>query len=705
MPGFGAQHAFDETDNESLDEPAATAPPVQGEIIAPANAPVTAPTITPVIPRYPLTATTLPLPRDDEERTRIDHADSPPRMEDIGRDDDDFGPDYVQDEMGAGDPDPIEDEVVVQENDPEDDIEDLLIEVLQAPERPVRDRKQPETLQYPKDHVRKYRKVPEKYYKNVHGTRISFQEAMNDPLLREAARKELREILTPPPNHSLEATFGRLKPAVEVVKIPPGVNLIDSTWVFKKKYSQDNVYDRAKARIAPRGFKQRAGVDFDPNAVQAPALSMDSAMLFLALQANRDMDVQLIDFDSAFQHTAVDMPIYMKYPLGMKTEPDMCLKLNNALQGTKQAAHLFNNKLAQFLKSISYKQSTYDPCIFTKWRNGELTAVAVYVDDCRCLSEGPNATKNLAELHEQLKTVGPCKIADATNWLGMKIEHDRVNGTLKASQQKYINKMLDDFNMQDCKPCRTPAAPGTKLLRSASDENDVPGNTFPYRSAVGALLWPARTARPDILYAVNQCGAHAHHPDETHVNAVKRILRYLKGTSTLGITFRRDTSGEFTLRAFSDADYAGEPEENEHPMRSLSGMIVYFSGIGPILSMSSLQSTVARSTAESEYKSASVTGQTVSGLRNLLADIGLAQPDASLIGGDNQATLAQLKSRLAGSKARHVKVDFHYVRELVQQKEIAFYYVPTADMVADIMTKALPIAQFETLRDRLLSNL
>lgn len=347
----------------------------------------------------------------------------------------------------------------------------------------------------------------------------------------------------------------------------------------------------------------------------------------------------------------------------------------------------------------------YEPCLFTKWVNGELSIIGVYVDDCRCLAEGPHAKKHLSVLFELMKTVGPCKIADANNWLGMKIEHDREKGTLKVSQQKYIEKMLEDFNMQDCKPCRTPAAPGTNLMKTTDEITDPVAIEFPYRSAVGALLWPARTARPEILYAVNQCGAHAQRPDTAHVTAVKRILRYLKGTSTLGITLRRNPTGEFRLCAFSDADYAGEPEENDSSMRSLSGMIVYLEGIGPIYSKSSLQSTVARSTAESEYKSASVTGQTVAGLRNLIEYIGFPQKAASPIGGDNQATLAQLKSHLAGSKARHVKVDFHYVRELVQLKEVAFYYVPTTEMVADIMTKALPFAQFELLRDRLLNNL
>eukprot|EP01032_Pedospumella_encystans_P029741 gene29741-33577_t len=299
-------------------------------------------------------------------------------------------------------------------------------------------------------------------------------------------------------------------------------------------------------------FKQKAGQDYNPDDVEAPTLSIEAAMFFLGLQVHRNMSVRLIDFDSAFQHTAVDMPIYMRVPQGMVHRPGECLKLNNALQGTKQAACLFNNKATTFLKSRGFKQSAYDPCVFVLWEGDTLKAVAVYVDDLRCLAEGPDAEAQLDALFADMSSIGPCKVADPTNWLGMKIEHDREAGTLKVTQQKYINEMLNNFGMTDCKPCRTPAAPGTKLVKTPDGEHDAECAAFPYRSLVGALLWPARTARPEIIYAVNQCGAHANNPGTTHIAASKRILRYLKGTADMGITFRRNPTGEFQLRAYAD---------------------------------------------------------------------------------------------------------------------------------------------------------
>lgn len=718
LPGFSAKHIFDSDDEDDTAVPAGSggagtaplvtpapamqaapvttapnAPAVLPVAVVPAAVPVVPavvpavpavpaatalpPFITPPLNRYPMEADTVRLPEQDDYGFGHDHA-------------------------GGHNSD---DSVIVQDTEAAD-IEELLIPALR--ERPQRTAKAPDKLGYTDSHVRhrgKYAKSMKACICNVHAARISFGEAMTDPLLRAAARKELHDILTPPQNHALNPTNGVLKAAVEVVKIPPGVNLIDSTWVFKKKYNQDGEYERAKARVAPRGFKQKAGQDYNADDVEAPTLSIESAMFFLGLQVQRNMSVRLIDFDSAFQHTAVDLPIYMRTPQGMVSRPGECLKLNNALQGTKQAACLFNNKTTRQLKAMGFKQSAYDPCVFVLWVGDTLTAVAVYVDDLRCMAEGPNAEATLDALYTELSKIGPCKIADANNWLGMKIEHDRVAGTLKVSQEKYINEMLQNFGMADCKPCRTPAAPGTKLVKTPDGEHDAQSAAFPYRSLVGALLWPARTARPEIIYAVNQCGAHSNNPGPTHIAAAKRVLRYLKGTAEMGITFRRNPTGEFQLRAFADADYAGEPEENDHPMRSLSGMIAYVHGVGPIYCKSQLQSTVARSTAESEYKSASIAAQVVCGFRNFLASFGFEQIEPTPIGGDNQAALAQLKSRLSGSKSRHVKVDFHYVKELVQQKEVTFYYSPTAEMVADIMTKALPIVQFQYLRDVLLNKM
>jgi KUP system potassium uptake protein len=140
-------------------------------------------------------------------------------------------------------------------------------------------------------------------------------------------------------------------------------------------------------------------------------------------------------------------------------------------------------------------------------------------------------------------------------------------------------------------------------------------------------------------------------------------------------------------------------------MRSITGMVAYIHGVGPIYSRSSLQTTISRSTAEAEYKAASTAAQFCSSFRQLLEEIGFPQTSPTTIHGDNQACLAIAGSKISGSNTRHIKLQYHYIRELILNKEVEMIYCPTEKMIADIMTKALAPAQFTYLKDILLNGM
>jgi hypothetical protein len=272
-----------------------------------------------------------------------------------------------------------------------------------------------------------------------------------------------------------------------------------------------------------------------------------------------------------------------------------------------------------------------------------------------------------------------------------------------VTQEVFINDLLEFSGMQDCKPCGTPVAPGTKLVRTPPGVVDEEARSFPYASVVGSLLWLARTSRPDILYATCQLAAHMANPSMAHVQATKRVLRYLKGTKGLPLVLHhRD---ELVLRAFADADYGGEPEESETPLRSLTGIVAYIVGIGPIFCQSSLQSTVARSTCEAEYVALGSAAQQCLGFRQLLDEIGFTQADPTVIYNDNAAAIYTTRSRIVGSKLRHIKINFHFIRDAVRNNFIDVQYCATEKMVADILTKALPAKRFLEIRDRLMNGL
>ena len=295
----------------------------------------------------------------------------------------------------------------------------------------------------------------------------------------------------------------------------------------------------------------------------------------------------------------------------------------------------------------------------------------------------------------------PIKVLGGGHYLGMTITTNEENGTMLIDQKRYVEEMLKTFGMENCSPVSTPAAPNTKLIRSNQETIDEEAAKFPYQSAVGALLWVARCSRPDILYAVGQVAQHSIRPNMTHVRAVKHIFRYLQGTIGMGLTLHRG-SKSLVLEAYSDSDFAGEPEENLHPMHSLTGIVLYIKDVGQIYSQSSIQKTISRSTSEAEYRAAGSTAVLVSAHRQFLEEIGMRQESATIIYEDNQACIAMTKSVICSSKTRHIKLEHHYIRQQVREKEVELEYCPTSEMVADILTKALPKDQFRKLRGILL---
>jgi hypothetical protein len=519
--------------------------------------------------------------------------------------------------------------------------------------------------------------------------KIPYREAIRDPRLKAAMRKEIKDLVD----------LG----AIKVVKRPPGANVIGCTWAHKLKYGPLGEFLRAKSRICPWGFQQLLGVDFDADRVNAPTLSLEAAMLLLNLAILRNMYQEQFDIDSAFATTKNhNSHTYMRAPPGIVLKPGYVLRLDNALNGTKQGAFDFNARCDERFRMLGFTPCVIDPCLYYRWRNDKLTLIGVYVDDFRVAADDP---ADITELEEDLKTAFPSGIKKPGSgwWLGMKLVEDRDKGVLRISQPAYINNLLEQFGMAEAKPCSTPADPGSKLIRAEVQEAAV--KDFDMPGLIGSLLWLARTSRPDILYATVQLCSHTRTWNSSHVTAGKRVLRYLSGTKDMELVIRRNPTGEVELEQYADADFAGEPEENgETAMRSMNGALTYIRNVGLVLAQCSLQSTVSRSTAEAEYKSLSAAGATAMSFRQLLEELGFKQSSPTQLHNDNAAAIAIANQRSCGSKMRHIKIAFHHVKELVREKHLTVQYCPTERMIADILTKALPLPQFAALRAVLMGH-
>jgi hypothetical protein len=246
--------------------------------------------------------------------------------------------------------------------------------------------------------------------------------------------------------------------------------------------------------------------------------------------------------------------------------------------------------------------------------------------------------------------------------------------------------------MQDCKPVSTPISTGLKL---GKDEDFEKVDDSMYRSLIGSLLYLTAT-RPDILFAVNLLSRFMHSPRETHLTAAKRVLRYIKGTSTLGVFFPASTEETLKLVGYSDSDWGGCIDDS----RSTSGYL-FSLGTGFFSWSSKKQETTAQSTAEAEYIAAASAVNQAIWLRKMLKDLGHEQTEATSIRCDNISAVSISKNPVFHGRTKHIKIKFHFIREVQQSNEVLLVHCSSEDQLADIFTKSLPKERFEFLRQRI----
>eukprot|EP00873_Tetraselmis_striata_P041018 jgi/Tetstr1/461282/TSEL_006409.t1 len=374
--------------------------------------------------------------------------------------------------------------------------------------------------------------------------------------------------------------------------------------------------------------------------------------------------------------------IYMRPPPGYEQYDargrPMVLRLLKSLYGLKQSPRNWHNTLHKFLVCYGFQQLKSDPGAYVYWQGGQLICIlVVYVDDM--IFAFKNAVwaadfKTALGARFDIKDLGVCAWA-----LGMAVERDWDNATLKVHQAKYIDDMVHKFNLADAYAVSTPAEVGA----------DVPGSNkplaaeMPYQALVGSLLYAMVATRPDIAEAVSKLCRVMAKPEERHWQAAKRVLRYLKGTKTLGLTFSGGKA-DGLLHGYCDADWAGDVVSR----RSTTGFVFMLCGAA-VSWKSQLQATVALSTAEAEYMALCAAVCEALFLRELLRELCCAQSEATVIFEDNQSCIALTRNPMTHGRSKHIAIKYHFTREKVLSGEVAIEYCPTAQMVADALTKAL----------------
>jgi hypothetical protein len=346
----------------------------------------------------------------------------------------------------------------------------------------------------------------------------------------------------------------------------------DNNWVLR--FLRDGMILRYKARLVIRGYRQRKGVDYTET--YAPVVRPDILRLVLALTIDDpSAEVEMLDIVTAFLYGNLSEDIYMNTPNGTRLRSKI-VKLLKSLYGLKQAPREWHKVIDEFLvQKLGFKKVKSTSCLYVKQtEDGKYLFITLYVDDLTLAGN----KQLIQDVKSQLKKrFDISDLGAIKSCIGIQIDRDAEKGTVFLHQNRFLEETLEKYGMDKTYPAPTPALQNVKLSK-----NDCPNSTedhvrvqeerkrIDYRSAVSSLLWLLNT-RPDISFAVGELSRFVSNPGPKHYIALKRVFRYLKGTTDYGILFRRsERSLTNQLTTFTDSDWAGNVDDR----KSTSGYVI-----------------------------------------------------------------------------------------------------------------------------------
>ena len=497
---------------------------------------------------------------------------------------------------------------------------------------------------------------------------------------------------------------------VNTEDIPAGNKVMDMCVSFKiKQDSQGNVTEY-RARFNADGRQQEEGSYGD---TFAPTSKFSCVRTMCALAAHEGLTLYQFDVKDAFLNAPCTDQVYLNFPGKYRLPKGKALKCLKLIYGLKQAAAGWNKMFAKWLKQHNFYNLDGDGVTFMKEenRNGKMCKLllTVHVDDGLAACNDEHMYKEFIDELQQDFDLRDC---GKLQWfLGCKVEQDIQAGTVRLSQEKYCNDILKRFQMSDANPVSTPMETNAHL--STDDcpplNKRDPEVVRSYQQCIGACMYLTVFTRLDCCFAVNQLARFMSNPGPSHVAAARRVLRYLAGTRSLGITYRRSGQDAAVtsvgghvlsnmLTASADADHAGAKDR-----RSVSGWALMLNGAAVTWS-SKRQPVTAISSTESEFYSVSQCALDCVYLRRIMDMLGYKQDNPTPIAQDNNACIFLVKGSGMYNRAKHIDTRIYRIRELSESGEVKLYKVSGENQPADIFTKSLPRPSFVKHRNSLMGE-
>jgi hypothetical protein len=481
----------------------------------------------------------------------------------------------------------------------------------------------------------------------------------------------------------VEMSTLKAKHTWDLVKPPPGANIMDSMWIYDIKWDGEGNRIKDKARLVGKGYTQQIGVDY--NETWAGVTRLESVRMTAAIAAKLDLKLWSIDFVGAYLNSLTKEDIYMNQPEGF-VEPgleDHVCKLVHTIYGTMQGAHDWYETLTETYDKLGYITSRADPCVRYKREKDDYTLTDTYTDDVFGAS---TSTEEIERRKSEMGKEWEIKDMGETEYfLGMRVQQDLTLGIIRLTQRPYWEHVVNRFQLEHVPLRNTPLPVGIVLDSNMSPKTESEKKQMsdkPYRPILGSVMWGQLATRPDISFSVSLLSRFQANPGIEHWNALMHVVGYIKNTIDYGLTYSRD--GEITPGAFADADYGGCRDTR----RSTSGYVFSMAG-GPVTWSSKRQATVALSTVEAEYVAVSRCGQQMVWMQSWLDEVAIEHEMPGVIKGDSRGAIALTKNTRDHGKVKHIDIRHHYIRELVRSGKVALEQVPSAENLADLFTKPL----------------
>lgn len=462
----------------------------------------------------------------------------------------------------------------------------------------------------------------------------------------------------------------------EIVETPNNVKLIDSKWVFTKKYVNNNSV--CKARLVAKGFQQVG--EFDD--IYSPVVKLQTLRILLSVSVHRKYDIHQMDVKGAFLYGEMKENVYLKSPPGVHVKSGFALKLRKALYGLKKSPKYWYEKFSKLMKEYGFIRSENDYCLYIR----DNLYVLLFVDDLLILSNNMSDVKLLKQFlcsNFKMKDLG----SNNLKYLGITIVKEGNN--LFIDQRDYLECVLKRFGMTDCRAVDTPMDVSAKLEENCSVNVELEAKC---RACIGSLMYAMVASRPDLATAVGYLSRFQSKPSVELWCALKRVLRYVKGSLHLRLKYCKFDKSE-PLVGYADANYARDSDR-----KSTSGCLFQVFG-NTVAWRSKKQSVVALSTTEAEFISLSEAAVEGLWIKKILCDLRINCNSITLYE-DNQSTIKSVKNP-EQKRLKHIDIKYNFIKQEIESGNVIVVYVSSQNQLADVLTKPLGKVAFGDCIDKL----